>query len=58
MAIALSVAQRFPERAPLVLTTVLVGVLASELFSHRLLRAVLVDSGESRISVDAGEDAA
>ena len=56
VAIAVSVAQQFPDRAAVVLTTVLMGVLASELFSHRLLRSVLVDAGESRIAVSPSED--
>lgn len=57
VAIALSVAQRFPEQASVVLSTVLVGVLVSELFSHRLLRSVLVDAGESDMTREAQEDA-
>lgn len=52
-AIAVSVAQRFPERASVVLSTVLLGSLVSELFSHRLLRAVLVDAGENAIEVES-----
>lgn len=55
VAIAVSVAQRFPERASIVLTTVLVGTLGSELFSHRLLRSVLVDAGESELVVESPE---
>lgn len=50
-AIAVSVVQRFPERASIVLSTVLMGSLVSELFSHRLLRAVLVDAGENATEV-------
>jgi hypothetical protein len=46
VAIAVNFSQRYPELSRVALTTVLLGVLLSELFSHRLLRAVLVDSGE------------
>ena len=56
-AIAVSVAQRFPEHAATVLSTVLVGSLVSELFSHRLLRGVLVDAGESAMQVADGQRA-
>lgn len=56
-AIAVSVAQRFPQHAATVLSTVLLGSLVSELFSHRLLRAVLVDAGESAVELAAGERA-
>jgi hypothetical protein len=47
VAVAINFSQRYPELSRIALSTVLIGVLASELFSHRLLRAVLVDSGES-----------
>lgn len=47
VAIVVNFSQRFPELSRIALTTVLSGVLLSELFSHRLLRAVLIDSGES-----------
>jgi hypothetical protein len=47
VAIAVNFSQQFPELSRITLSTVLAGVLLSELFSHRLLRAVLIDSGES-----------
>jgi hypothetical protein len=46
VAIAVNFSQRYPELSRVALTTVLLGVLLNELFSHRLLRALLVDSGE------------
>lgn len=49
MAVAVGVdfAQRFPDYAPAVLTTVLLGTLVSDLWSARALRAVLLDAGET-----------
>jgi len=47
VAIGLYAVQRFPEQASPILTTVLVGVLASDLFSDRALRNVLIDAGEA-----------
>jgi hypothetical protein len=47
VAVALNFSQQAPELARVALSIVLPGVLLSELFSHRLLRSVLVDSGES-----------
>lgn len=49
MAVAVGVdfSQRFPDYAPAVLTTVLVGTLVSDIWSARALRAVLLDAGES-----------
>lgn len=46
VAIGLDFAQRFPELSAAVLTTVLVGTLASDLWSIRALRGVLLDAGE------------
>ncbi len=45
-AIALSYAVRVPEHAGVVLTTVLGGVILSDLLSHRAVRRVLADAGE------------
>lgn len=47
VAVGVSFSQRFPEFAPAVLTTVLVGTLVSDLWSARALRAVLLDAGET-----------
>lgn len=47
IAIGLDYAMHCPEHAPLVLTTVLAGVLASDLLSDRALVAVLADAGET-----------
>lgn len=47
VAIGLYAAQRFPEARSTILTTVLVGMLASDLFSDRYLRQVLIDAGEA-----------
>ncbi len=46
VAVAVNFAQRFPNFANAILTTVLLGVLASDLFSNRALRSVLGDAGE------------
>lgn len=46
VAIAVSGAIRFPELSDVILTTVVVGTLFSELFSHRALRRLLDDAGE------------
>ncbi len=45
-AIAVDFAMRFPKWESLVLTTVLLGTLLSELFSQRVTRRVLSDAGE------------
>ena len=45
-AIAVDFAMRFPKWQSLVLTTVLLGTLFSELFSQRVTRRVLSDAGE------------
>lgn len=45
-AVAVNFAQLFTEFAPIVLTTVLLGTLLSDLLSGRALRAVLADAGE------------
>jgi hypothetical protein len=37
---------RFPDQAAVVLTTVLGGLILSDLGSHRALRRVLADAGE------------
>lgn len=52
VAIGMNFAIRFPEFASLILTTVLVGTLLSDLFSMRSLRALLADAGE--LTDDAG----
>ncbi len=46
VAIGVNFAQRFPDFASLILTTVLVGTILSDLFSTRMLRALLADAGE------------
>ena len=46
VAIGVSFAQRFPEFASVILTTVLIGTILSDLFSTRALRALLADAGE------------
>jgi hypothetical protein len=46
VAVAVNFAQRFPDYASVILTTVLLGVLASDLFSRRALTSVLSDAGE------------
>ena len=46
VAIGVNFAQRFPSFSSLILTTVLVGTLLSDLFSARALRALLADAGE------------
>lgn len=51
VAIAVSGALRFPVLSPLILSTVIVGTLFSELFGHRALRRLLDDAGE--VSVQA-----
>ncbi len=55
VAVAVNFSHRYPELASIALTTVLGGVLLNELLSHRLLRAVLIDSGESRDSSPSTE---
>lgn len=46
VAIAVSFALRFPEQAPVVLTTILAGTLLGDVWSVRALTAVLLDAGE------------
>jgi hypothetical protein len=46
VAVGVNFAQRFPEFASLILTTVLIGTLLSDLFSTRMLRSLLADAGE------------
>ncbi len=46
VAIALSFALSFPDRAGVVLTVVLGGLVLSDLWSHRAVRRVLADAGE------------
>jgi hypothetical protein len=53
VAIALDFAQRVPELSALVLSTVLIGALSCELFSHRLLSTLLIDVGEHELSPEA-----
>jgi hypothetical protein len=49
IAVALDFSQRFPDFAPMVLSTVLAGALANEVFSHRSLRSLLLDVGEGAL---------
>lgn len=46
VAIAVSFAQRFPAQASLALTTILGGILLSDVWSHRAVRRILADAGE------------
>ncbi len=46
VAIGLDFSYRFPDLSPAVLTTVLIGTFASDLWSIRALRVVLLDAGE------------
>lgn len=46
VAIAVNFAQRYPQLASVVLTTVLAGALISDLWSTRALRSLLLDAGE------------
>lgn len=46
VAVALNLAQRFPEWSAVILNTVLLGTLASDLVSRRTLMNVLTDAGE------------
>lgn len=57
VAIAVDFAQRVPELSALVLSTVLVGALCSELFSHRALSALLQDVSEHRLTTGDGSEA-
>lgn len=47
VAVALDFSLRFPSYAPILLTTVLLGALLSDLWSARAVRALLLDAGES-----------
>lgn len=51
IAVALDFSQRFPDFTPLVLSTVLVAALGNELFSHRALRALLIDTSDGTLVV-------
>lgn len=53
VAIGINFSSRFPEQAPVLLSTVLLGTLISDLFSVRALRSVLLDAGEASGPVDA-----
>lgn len=53
VAIALSFALRFPSDAGVVLTTVLGGLVLSDLFSFRAVRRVLADAGELDVIAEA-----
>ncbi|MCO4763445.1 MAG: hypothetical protein KC502_18150 [Myxococcales bacterium] len=56
VAIGVSFALRFPDEAPLVLTTILGGTLLGDIWSVRALTGVLLDSGEvSDTAALAGE---
>lgn len=52
IAVALDFSQRFPNFAPLVLSTVLGAALVNEIFSHRALRAVMLDMGEAAMKTE------
>ena len=58
LAVALGVdfAQRLPALASLVLTTVLIGTLLSDVFSGRALRSLLADAGELGDETEGEED--
>jgi Kef-type K+ transport system membrane component KefB len=56
-AIAISFAQRFPELSSLVTTTVLGGMMLTDLFSARVLRRYLADQGAIRPHQTAAESA-
>ncbi len=47
VAIGLSFAQRFPEQAPIALTTILGGIVLSDLWSYGAVRRILADAGET-----------
>jgi hypothetical protein len=57
-AIAVDFSMRFPEWEPLVLTTVLLGTLLSELPSQRLTRSLLADVGELGSDTNLAPDVA
>ncbi len=57
VALGLDFAQRFPELSSAVLTTVLIGTLASDLWSIRALRSVLLDAGEVAETTGAADAA-
>lgn len=48
IALALDFSQQYPSFGPLVLSTVLGAALINEVFSHRALRALMLDLGEGR----------
>ncbi|MEZ4452815.1 MAG: cation:proton antiporter [Nannocystaceae bacterium] len=52
VAIAVSYAQRFPETAPIALTTILGGILLSDLWSYKAVRRILADAGEIDTAID------
>lgn len=52
VAIAVSYTQRFPEQGPLALTTILGGILLSDLWSYRAVRRILADAGETDTADD------
>jgi len=56
--IAVDFSMRFPQWESLVLTTVLLGTLLSELFSQHLTRRVLSDAGELGTDVNLAPEAA
>jgi Kef-type K+ transport system membrane component KefB len=57
LAVAVEYSLRLPAHAPLVLTTVLIGALLSDLWSLRALRTVLADAGELGPAPGAGDSA-
>ncbi len=52
VAIALSFAQRFPEQAPIALTTILGGIILSDLWSYGAVRRILADAGETDAAIE------
>lgn len=58
VAIAVSYAQRFPENGPIALTTILGGILLSDLWSYRAVRRILADAGETDTADDEAPSSA
>jgi hypothetical protein len=52
VAIAVSFAQRFPEQAPIALTTILGGIILSDLWSYGAVRRILADAGETDAAIE------
>ena len=58
VAIAVSFAQRFPEQAPVALTTILGGIILSDFWSYWAVRRILADAGETDAAIDDAETSA